>query len=72
VQNGDGIRNPRARQRALLIAAGPDEPELSELSELLRTAGVAAAGALGSAPGRSQTASGRHVDQGCRRETSAR
>ncbi|HLL86910.1 MAG TPA: GTPase HflX, partial [Thermoleophilaceae bacterium] len=43
---GEGIRNPRARQRALLIAAGPDEPELSELRELLRTAGVAVAGEL--------------------------
>ena len=46
VQTGDGIRSPRARQRALLIAAGPDGPELSELAELLRTAGVAAAGQL--------------------------
>jgi GTP-binding protein HflX len=44
VQNGDGTRNPRARQRALLIAAGPEEPDLSELSELLRTAGVAVVG----------------------------
>jgi GTPase len=43
---GEGIRNPRARQRALLIAAGPDEPDLSELRELLRTAGVAVAGEL--------------------------
>ncbi len=46
MHTGDGIRSPRARQRALLVAAGPDEPELSELSELLRTAGVAAAGEL--------------------------
>jgi GTP-binding protein HflX len=38
---GEGARNPRARQRALLIAASPDEPDLSELRELLRTAGVA-------------------------------
>jgi GTP-binding protein HflX len=43
---GEGVRNPRARQRALLIAAGPDEPELSELRELLRTAGVASMGEL--------------------------
>ncbi len=45
-QNGYGIRNPRARQRALLIAAGPNEPDLQELSELLRTAGVAVVGSL--------------------------
>jgi GTP-binding protein HflX len=38
---GEGVRNPRARQRALLIAVAPDEPDLSELRELLRTAGVA-------------------------------
>ncbi|HEV2772106.1 MAG TPA: GTPase HflX [Thermoleophilaceae bacterium] len=43
---GEGIRNPRARQRALLIAAGPDEADLSELRELLRTARVAVAGEL--------------------------
>jgi GTP-binding protein HflX len=43
---GEGIRNPRARQRALLIAAGPDESDLGELRELLRTAGVAVAGEL--------------------------
>jgi len=42
----NGTRNPRARQRALMVAAGPDEPELAELSELLRTAGVATAGEL--------------------------
>ncbi|MGI8749702.1 MAG: GTPase HflX, partial [Thermoleophilaceae bacterium] len=45
-KNGHGIRNPRARQRALLIAAGPHEPDLQELSELLRTAGVAVVGSL--------------------------
>src|SRR3954449_3847398 len=45
-RQGEGIRNPRARQRALLIAAAPDEPDLSELRELLRTAGVAVAGEL--------------------------
>jgi GTP-binding protein HflX len=43
---GEGIHNPRARQRALLIAAGPGEPDLGELRELLRTAGVAVAGEL--------------------------
>ena len=43
---GEGIENPRARQRALCIAAGPHEPDLSELRELLRTAGVAIAGEL--------------------------
>src|SRR3954471_16450280 len=43
---GEGIRNPRAAQRALCIAAGPDQPDLSELRELLRTAGVAVAGEL--------------------------
>src|SRR3954454_7439024 len=43
---GDGVRNPRARQRALLITATPNEPELAELRELLRTAGVASMGEL--------------------------
>jgi GTP-binding protein HflX len=43
---GEGIRNPRARQRALCIAAAPDEPDLAELRELLRTAGVAVNGEL--------------------------
>src|SRR5436190_9761326 len=43
---GEGIRNPRARQRALCIAAAPEEPDLAELRELLRTAGVAVAGEL--------------------------
>ncbi|HEX4720326.1 MAG TPA: GTPase HflX, partial [Thermoleophilaceae bacterium] len=41
---GEGVRNPRARQRALLIAAAPEEPDLAELRELLRTAGVASMG----------------------------
>src|SRR3954466_11376440 len=45
-RQGEGIRNPRARQRALLIAAAPEEPALAELRELLRTAGVAVAGEL--------------------------
>jgi len=43
---GEGIDNPRARQRALCIAATPGEPDLSELRELLRTAGVAVAGEM--------------------------
>jgi GTP-binding protein HflX len=38
--------NPRARQRAFCIAAGPDVADLAELKELLRTAGVAVAGEL--------------------------
>jgi GTP-binding protein HflX len=36
----------RARQRALCIGVSPTEPDLSELRELLRTAGVAAVGGL--------------------------
>jgi GTPase len=43
---GEGVRNPRARQRAFCIAVSPDEPDLSELRELLRTAGVAVAGEM--------------------------
>jgi GTPase len=43
---GEGVRNPRARQRAFCIAAGPDAADLGELKELLRTAGVAVAGEL--------------------------
>ncbi|MBD0283262.1 MAG: GTPase HflX [Thermoleophilaceae bacterium] len=43
---GEGVTNPRARQRALCIAVSPGEPDLSELRELLRTAGVAVAGEL--------------------------
>jgi GTP-binding protein HflX len=43
---GEGIRNPRARQRAFCIAATPGEPDLTELRELLRTAGVAVTGEL--------------------------
>jgi len=43
---GQEIRNPRALQRAMMIVAGPDEPDLSELAELLRTAGVAVAGQM--------------------------
>ena len=43
---GEGVRNPRARQRALCIAVSPAEPDLAELRELLRTAGVASMGEL--------------------------
>ena len=43
---GEGIRNPRARQRAFVIAAGPDEIDLAEMRELLRTAGVAVVGEM--------------------------
>jgi GTP-binding protein HflX len=43
---GEGIVNPRARQRALTIAVSPGDPDLAELRELLRTAGVAYAGEL--------------------------
>jgi GTP-binding protein HflX len=47
-QPGNGRTQGRARQRAYLIAALPDhEPdELAELSELLRTAGVAGVGEM--------------------------
>jgi GTPase len=37
---------PRARQRALCIAALPEDGDLAELGELLRTAGVAVVGEL--------------------------
>jgi GTP-binding protein HflX len=43
VQNGS---NRRAAQRALTIGAGPGDIDLSELRELLRTAGVAVTGEL--------------------------
>jgi GTP-binding protein HflX len=45
-RQGEGIRNPRAVQRAFVIAAAPEEPDLAELNELLRTAGVAVAGEM--------------------------
>jgi GTP-binding protein HflX len=45
-QYGDGTPNARARQRALCVATGPEEVDLSELQELLRTAGVAVVGDL--------------------------
>jgi GTP-binding protein HflX len=48
--NGAGVVNARARQRALVVGALAEVPEnrdpLAELKELLRTAGVAAAGEL--------------------------
>ncbi|MGK2879185.1 MAG: GTPase HflX [Solirubrobacterales bacterium] len=43
---GEGIVNPRAKQRALCIASAPTGPDLAELRELLRTAGVAVAGEM--------------------------
>jgi GTPase len=43
---GEGIVNARARQRAFIVAAGPDHADFAELRELLRTAGVAVAGEL--------------------------
>src|SRR3954467_8885585 len=45
-RNGTGARNPRARQRAFVIAAAPDEVDLAEMRELLRTAGVAVVGEM--------------------------
>src|SRR3954471_9283794 len=42
----NGAQAGRARQRALMIAALPEGDDLSELRELLRTAGVATAGQL--------------------------
>ena len=45
-QYGQTTRTARARQRALCIAATPDEPDLAELRELLRTAGVGVVGEL--------------------------
>jgi GTP-binding protein HflX len=46
-ENGAGVANPRARQRALAIGVADrrrDGDPLAELKELLRTAGVATAG----------------------------
>jgi len=45
-QSPDGQRAGRARQRALCIAALPEGDDLSELEELLRTAGVAVVGEI--------------------------
>jgi GTPase len=50
VDNGAGVSNPRAAQRALVVGVVRDsnhaEDPLAELKELLRTAGVATAGEL--------------------------
>ena len=43
---GEGIRNPRARQRAFCIGAAPQDVDFTELRELLRTAGVAVTGEM--------------------------
>ena len=43
---GEGVRNARARQRAFCIGVTQGEPDLAELRELLRTAGVAVSGEL--------------------------
>ncbi|MBA2506422.1 MAG: GTPase HflX [Thermoleophilaceae bacterium] len=43
---GKPTQTRRAKQRALCIAAGPGEVDLSELTELLRTAGVASVGEM--------------------------
>ena len=43
---GEGIRNPRARQRAFCIAVSDHDVDFTELRELLRTAGVAVAGEM--------------------------
>jgi GTPase len=45
-QYGEGIRNPRARQRAFCIGAAPQDVDFTELRELLRTAGVAVMGEM--------------------------
>jgi GTP-binding protein HflX len=48
-QNGSGLLNSRARQRAVAVGALPDaggDDPLAELKELLRTAGVATAGEM--------------------------
>src|SRR5689334_1284535 len=43
---GEAERTTRARQRAVCIAALPEDSDLHELEELLRTAGVAVVGKL--------------------------
>src|SRR5215208_826485 len=45
-QYGEGIRNPRARQRAFCIGAASEDVDFTELRELLRTAGVAVTGEM--------------------------
>src|SRR5437773_12287020 len=59
---GEGIHNPRARQRALCVAVAPEAPDLAELRELLRTAGVAYAGEL--VPRRARPDHDRHFGHG--------
>src|SRR4051794_1979644 len=44
--SSDGAPTGRARQRAVMIAALPEGEDLSELAELLRTAGVATVGQM--------------------------
>src|SRR3954453_19520028 len=44
--SSDGARDGRGRQLARMIAALPDGDDLSELGELLRTAGVATVGQI--------------------------
>src|SRR3954453_1415532 len=44
--SSDGAQTGRARQRAVMIAALPEGDDLSELQELLRTAGVATVGQI--------------------------
>ncbi len=64
--DGSGIQNPRARQRALCLGVLPSPPQdddpLSELKELLRTAGVATAGEIVQA--RSRPDPDRYVGRG--------
>src|SRR3954451_21236993 len=45
-RNGPAPETGRARQRAFVIAAAPEEVDLSEMEELLRTAGVAVVGEM--------------------------
>jgi GTP-binding protein HflX len=45
-RNGAAPETGRARQRAFVIAAAPEEVDLSEMEELLRTAGVAVVGEM--------------------------
>src|SRR3954469_813636 len=46
VEAGQNGSSRRAAQRALTIGVGPGETDLSELRELLRTAGVAVTGEM--------------------------
>src|SRR3954451_24292964 len=45
-RNGPAPETGRARQRAFVIAAAPEEVDLSEMEELLRTGGVAVVGEM--------------------------